>query len=270
MGSDTPADERAREAGSAAPAALGPPQLTCYRIYPTSPELKPSRPDRDWMDATHERYAYRCIPLSIANASGWEIALPFAFEAAWDGGDELASVQFRSADLRLAYFVSSHFGHGVITFHTGWLFRTSPGWAVWTRGPPNTVKDGVVALDGLVETDWLPFPFTMNWRFTRPGVVRFEAGEPFCFITLAPHGLLDQVQPRIATLDEDPALKSAYETWSASRADFSQRLADKEESAIAEKWQRTYLQGRGAIEHGAPVYHLARRRLKAPRDQGQE
>jgi hypothetical protein len=265
MGSDTSAGERAGAAASTAPAAFGAPELTCYRLYPNSPELKPSRPDRDWMDATHERYAYRCIPLSIANASGWEISLPFAFEAAWDGGDELASVQFRSADRRLAYFVSSHFGHGVITFHTGWLFRTSPGWAVWTRGPPNTVKDGVVALDGLVETDWLPFPFTMNWRFTRPGVVRFEADEPFCFITLTPHGLLDHVQPRIATLDEDPALKSAYETWSASRADFSQRLVDKEENAVAEKWQRTYLQGRGGIEDGAPVYHLARRRLKAPR-----
>ena len=121
-----------------------------------------------------------------------------------------------------------------------------------------------------METDWLPFPFTMNWRFTRPGVVRFETGEPFCFITLAPHGLLDQVQPRIATLDENPALKSAYDTWSASRADFSQRLVDKEESAMAEKWQRTYLQGRGGIEDGAPVYHLARRRLKAPREPSEQ
>ena len=146
MSSDTSAGERAAEAASAAPLAsaqaapLGPPELTCYRLYPNSPELKPSRPDRDWMDATHERYAYRCIPLSIANASGWEIALPFAFEAAWDGGDELASVQFRSADLRLTYFVSSHFGHGVITLHTGWMFSTSPGWAMMDAGPPNTSR----------------------------------------------------------------------------------------------------------------------------------
>ncbi len=25
------------------------------------------------------------------------------------------------------------------------------------------------------------FPFTMNWQMTRPGKVRFEKGEPFCF-----------------------------------------------------------------------------------------
>src|SRR5580704_5435987 len=47
--------------------ALGPPELTCFRLWPTAPELKPARADRDWMDLTHEHYAYRCIPLSIAN-----------------------------------------------------------------------------------------------------------------------------------------------------------------------------------------------------------
>jgi hypothetical protein len=163
------------------------------------------------------------------------------------------------------HHVTSHFGHGVITFHTGWLFRTSPGWACWARGAPNMVKDGIVALDGLVETDWLPFPFTMNWKFTRPGVVRFEAGEPFCFVTLAPHGLMDAVQPKIATLDDDPKLKAAYDEWSASRADFGKRLASRENSAVVEKWQRTYVQGRGGVEDGAPAYHLSKRRLKAPR-----
>jgi len=244
---------------------IGAPELTCYKLWPTSPELIPARADRDWMDMTSERYAYRCIPLSIANSSGWEISLPFGFEAAWYGGDDLNTIQFRSSDARVKHHVTSHFGHGVITFHTGWLFRTPPGWAVWARGAPNTVKEGAVALDGLVETDWLPFPFTMNWRFTRPGVIRFEADEPFCFITLAPHGLIDAVQPKIASLDDDPKLKAAYDAWSASRADFGKRLEEREDSAVAEKWQRTYVQGRGGVEDGVPVYHLSKRRLNAPK-----
>ena len=225
---------------------------------------EPGKGAQDRPGPAQDRFAYRCIPLSIANASGWEIALPFAFEAAWFGGDDLNALQFRSSDARVRHFVTSHFGHGVITFHTGWLFRTSPGWGLWVRGAPNWVKDGAVALDGLVETDWLPFPFTMNWRFTRPGVVRFEADEPFCFLTLAPHGLMDEVQPKIAVLDEDPELKAAYEGWAASRADFSKRLQAREESAVAERWQRTYVQGRGGVEEGAPAYHLSKRRLKNP------
>ena len=124
---------------------IGPPELTCYPLWPDPPALIPARADRDWMDMTSERYAYRCIPLSIANSSGWEISLPFGFEAAWYGGDELNTIQFRSSDARIKHHVTSHFGHGVITFHTGWMFRTSPGWACWARGAPNMVKDGAVA-----------------------------------------------------------------------------------------------------------------------------
>ena len=69
-------------------------------------------------------------------------------------------------------------------------------------------KDGIVPLDGLVETDWLPFTFTMNWRFTRRKTIRFEKGEPFCFVTLFPHGLIDEVAPRLADLSDDPPLKA--------------------------------------------------------------
>ncbi|NDG04180.1 MAG: hypothetical protein EB121_02330 [Alphaproteobacteria bacterium] len=42
------------------------------------------------------------------------------------------------------------------------------------RGAPNSAKHGIAPLDGLIETDWLPFGFTMNWRFTAPGQVTFE------------------------------------------------------------------------------------------------
>jgi len=248
-----------------APAQVGAPELTCYPLWPNPPELVPGRSERVWMDLTSERYAYRCIPLSMANASGWEIRLPFVLEAGWNGQDGLDAIQFRSNHPHFAHLASSHFGHGVITFHTGWMFKTSPGWGLWARGAPNMIKDGVVALDGLIETDWLPFPFTMNWRFTRPGIVRWEAGEPFCFITPAPHGLIDRVQPKIASLDADPKLKAAYDAWSASRADFGKRLSAREEDAVAEKWQRTYVQGRGGVEDGVPAYHLSKRRLKAPK-----
>ena len=103
-------------------------------------------------------------------------SFPCSFSATWTGGNLTSDIQIRPLGdpARVDSRVVSHFGHGVLTFHTGYLFRTSPGWALWCRGAPNTVKHGIVPLDGLVETDWLPFPFTMNWRFTRPGTVRFD------------------------------------------------------------------------------------------------
>lgn len=152
------------------------PDFHCYREYPDPPEIVPGRAERDWMDATTQRFAYRCTPLPIANASGWEIILPMSFSATWTGGPLVSDVKIVSTDgnPRLGQVVASVFGHGILTFHPGYLFRTSPGWALSVRGAPNIVKDEIVALEGLVETDWLPFTFTMNWRFTRPTSVRFK------------------------------------------------------------------------------------------------
>jgi len=242
------------------------PELICYPTETDPPKLVPARPEREWMDLTDQRYAYRCIPLSIANASGWELALPCAFSASWTGGSLTTDVQIRPIGdpSRTESRVTSHFGHGVLTFHTGYLFRTSPGWALWCRGAPNTVKHGIVALDGLVETDWLPFPFTMNWRFTRPGTVRFEEGEVFCFVTPVPHAVYDTIEPQLRSLEDDPELKAAYAGWSASRNDFNASLARHEPETVKQGWQRHYVKG-AAPQGEAAGFHLSRRRLKPPR-----
>jgi len=220
------------------------------------------------MDETAGRYAYRCIPLSIANASGWEILTPFSFEAVWFGGEGIDSIEVRTkaGAAATARLLASHFGHGILTFHTGWLFRTSPGWGLWVRGAPNQAKEGIVALDGLVETDWLPFPFTMNWRFTRSNEpVRFEKGEPFCFVTPAPHAAIDAIRPRIAELEEDPHLHRAYRAWHDSRAEFNDRLKRGDPAAAEAGWQRTYVHGRGGTGDTPPAHHRSKRKLHAPR-----
>ena len=39
--------------------------------------------ERDWMDSTPNRFAYRCLPLTIANQTGWWIKNPVGFTATW-------------------------------------------------------------------------------------------------------------------------------------------------------------------------------------------
>ena len=102
----------------------------------------------------------------------------------------------------------------------------------------------------------------MNWRFTRAGTVRFEQDEPFCFLTLVPHGLLDRVEPEIRPLDDDPALRAAYDAYAARRADFNGRLASRDPAAVSDGWQRTYM--RGDASAGRPAFHRSKRRLQPP------
>ena len=159
-------------------------QLRCYALTAEPPRLVPADRARDWMDAFEGRHAYRCLPMAIANTYGWEILSPCSFEIAWNGGMAREDISFRALDgfPHLPHFAESNFSRGVVTFHTGYLFRTDPGWHLMATGPFNRPKHGAAALTGVVETDWLPYPFTMNWQLTPPGTVRFEAGEPFCLI----------------------------------------------------------------------------------------
>ncbi len=243
-------------------------ELECFSVMPRPPELSPGRPDRRWMDAFQQRHPYRCLPLTMANTSGWELLCPFSFTAEWNGGVNQADITITPdrPQPNVKEYVTSHFSRGTLTFHTGYLFRTSPGWSMWTSGPPNHLKDGIQPLTGLVETDWLPFPFTMNWVFTRPGRIRFEKGEPFCWITLLQQRPLDQVQPVQRSLASEPPLKEQYEAWRTRRDEFNKRLNRLDPAAIKEAWQRFYFKGELPDETGPPPKeHVNKRRLKPVR-----
>ena len=236
-------------------------ELTCYVMDGWDPRIRPATTQRDWMEASPERFAYRCLPLAIANSSGWEVLSPCGFSARWNGGPLPSDVEIlldpgfaaRKAPVAL-------FGQGTITFHVEGIMRTSPGWNLWVGGSPNAAKDGIAPLGGIVETDWSPYSFTMNWRFTRPDVwIRFEENEPFCFFFPIQRQLLEGLEPEIRSLDEDPDLKEAFLTWSASRDAFQKWVEEAKPSAPADKWQKLYYRGlrpdgsRGVEDHVSKV-----------------
>ena len=220
--------------------------------------------DRAWMDATDQHFAYRCLPLAIANQAGWLIHNPATFMAWWDGGPRLENLtlQFGSAPASPWSFtinsntlaagspaavdprIMSHFGSGVLTFSIPFLFRTPPGVNLWVKGPTNYFKDGVHPLEGIVETDWLPATFTMNWKITRPHhPIRFERGEPICMIVPLPRGFSENLDPIYKSLQDEPVLEREYREWMKSRADFLTNLAAREPEAVKQAWQKDYNKG---------------------------
>jgi Family of unknown function (DUF6065) len=244
-------------------------KLECYALWPEPPMLAPARPTRAWMDATRERYAYRCLPLNIANGYGWEILCPCSFSIQWNGGEEARDIQFAALDgyPHLSHFVVSHFSHGVVTFHTGYLFKTEPGWELLVTGPMNEPKDGIAALAGVIETDWLPFPFTMNWRLTRRGEVRFEKGEPFCLIVPQQRGMLAMTQPEVLDINAYPEVVKEYETWKSSRAEFLAKLNANDEETVKQAWQRFYFKGQAPPGSDSKnPDHTSKLRLAVPLD----
>lgn len=227
-------------------------------------DIRPAPVDRSWMDATDHRFAYRCLPLNIANGMGWELLSPSGFVAEWDGGQDMDAIRVH-ADPGTTAPAVSHFRHGILTFHIPCLFRTEPGFDLVAQGPINRPKDGIAPLAGVIETDWAPYGFTMNWIFTRPGAaVRFERGEPFCHVFPFKRGELEMIEPEVRPLSADPDLARQYENWKASRAQFNKELLQPGSQAQSQKWQKQYYRGitpdgRGAPEEG----HRTRMRLNA-------
>jgi hypothetical protein len=243
-------------------------KFDCYALTPEPPKLVPARPQRQWMDAFPDRHAYRCLPLAIANAYGWEVLSPCAFEVRWNGGPAAQDIVFQALDgyRFLDHFAQSNFTHGVVTFHTGYMFRTEPGWHTLASGPFNEPKDGVMPLTGVIETDWLPYPFTMNWHLTRPGAVRWEKDEPFCLVLPVPQGSLEQVTPEIHDLAGNPELQAQYEAWRSKREDFMSRFRAGDAETLKQAWQRYYFLGRMASTGEQVPAHSNKLRLDAPVD----
>ncbi len=245
-------------------------RIIAYEVYDgveTDIEITAAPVERAWMDTAPDRFAYRCLPLAIANQSGWLIHSPATFTVVWDGKPYRDSVRVEfeapgvaapSSPWAISYDsfaisaiasarddrITSHFGVGTVTFSIPYLFRTPPGINLWVKGPTNWIKDGIQALEGIVETDWLPSTFTMNWKLTRPNhPVRFEKGEPFCMIVPVPRGLAESLTPVRLPLKSEPTLSAEYRDWTQSRTGFIQGLEQREPETVRRGWQRDYFQG---------------------------
>jgi hypothetical protein len=233
-------------------------RLIAYTLDRPLPPIEPAPVRRDWMDASPQGFAYRCLPLTIANSHGWVVLGESSFDAVWNGGD-------RPGDIALKFIHEaasgpvSHFGAGILTFHVNTLLRTPPGMNLWVSGPPNMLKDGIAPLSGVVEADWAPMTFTMNWRFTRPfHAVRFTAGEPICFFFPVPRDIVAAMQPETRPLAEDPALHAAHHAWRQARNGFNAELKRQGSEAQAQGWQRHYHRGRAPTGESAIHGHATK------------
>lgn len=241
-------------------------ELTFFKLNNGPVPLEAGAPDRPFMDATPSSFAYRCTPLQVANAAGWEYLCPADFEAVWDGGPYADSVKItglKEGD----HFVSSHFGAGTITFHSGWLPITSPGVQMWAMGSPNHLKDGIQPLAGIIETHWTPMPFTMNWRFTRIGhPIQFKKDEPFCFMTPTWLGPLKDCQPVIVDVGSYAPMQHQSSGWMQSRHAFVQALRAGDPTAVEQQWQKNYRNGvhPEGVNAQTPEEHYPNFRLPDP------
>lgn len=149
-------------------------------------DIVPLRVKREWMTSTRDKFAYKCLPLNIANQYGWAVLCPFDFSVVWMGGTDAPDVDVIIKDDNFdKQSIATYFGESTLTFHPDFVIQTPENYSLYIRGIPNYSKPGIFPLDAIVETDWLPFTFTYNFKITTPGIYDFKKGEPlFAFFPI--------------------------------------------------------------------------------------
>lgn len=187
-------------------------RVTLTKTHQLAPELRPGNVRRDWMDDTYNKHAYRCLPLTEANTSGWELILQRDIQVIWKGGTSVPEIiggaDFNGRDVANCNKV------GMIDFHVGYAFGTEEGYSTWLSGAPNYFVDGAVPLCASIPSSWWPDEVQFNWRITKVNEpVIFPAGMPFVFVQFYDNRLMPSVEFITEYLWEKPDLmdsRSAY------------------------------------------------------------
>ena len=113
-----------------------------------APQISPAPISRAWMSEMRGGWPNRCLPMLIANQSGWELRNPSAFTATWIGREDRMDVMIvpdkRDPD---QFLPRGDFGNGILTWHLPMLFRTPAGFNLLVRGPANYPKDAISPLE---------------------------------------------------------------------------------------------------------------------------
>jgi hypothetical protein len=199
-------------------------------------EVIPPSLKRKWMDDT-KGHAYKCVPLNVANTYGWTVLSPVGFSATWNGGVGPEAIDITIIDDKPEGFddllaVSSHFGNGVLTFSPDFVVRTSDNVSLYIRGVPNSIPNGIQPLDAVVETDWLPFTFTYNFKFIKPGTATFKKDQPIFTFFPIERGFIESFETVISSISEDKEFQDEYDYYCKFRDMQNAKIQSGEETEL--------------------------------------
>ena len=198
------------------------------------------------MDDSDRRFAYRCLPLNIANAHGWELLCTTAFSAIWDGRNSMRfrtcqsgttrnrtreqPLRKRNPDLPRPLSLQNRAGAFRPLRHRAG--EPAQGWHCSLVG---NHRDGLVTL-------YLHHELAVHPRPPQRAVRGRRAVLP----THSPSNAdsLKESPLVFRKLSETPDLEHEHKLWSASRDSFNAELTEPGSQAAQDEWQKTYFRGR--------------------------
>jgi hypothetical protein len=143
-------------------------------------DVQPMSIKRDWMDATSEKHAYRCFPVTQSNVIGWSLSCLQDIEFIWDGINDQTPDRVQVFSPEGAY---SGRGQSSISLNTGLVFRTDEDVSIFTINPVNYFSDEFETMSSLISTSFYdnPLPLAIKAKIANKRVV-IKAGTPVATI----------------------------------------------------------------------------------------
>ena len=154
--------------------------ITVEKIHGTPFDISPMSIKRNWMDATSEKHAYRCFPVTQANVIGWSLSCKQDIVFEWDGINDQTGKHIKIDSPSDAY---SGRGQSSISFNTGLVFRTDQNISIFTINPVNYFNEDFETMSSLISTSFYdnPLPLAIKARAANKKI-RIEAGTPVATI----------------------------------------------------------------------------------------
>lgn len=182
--------------------------------------IEPLSAKRDWMEATFDKHAYRCLPVTLTNQLGWAISFPEDITFMWDG--QISTSGEHVKVLSGEKYVQTGRGQATVSFETGLVFRTPENYSLLTYNVPNMFMEGVSPYTTIISSSFFEGPLPVAWKVTKAFVpITIKANQPIAAVfpislteiqgsTLTIKNIKDLVRvKREIPLDLDEAVKSA-------------------------------------------------------------
>lgn len=143
--------------------------------------------NRDWMDNSLDKHAYKCLPVTLANCLGWSFSLPedisFILHSSTDTVEILSGEKYSSVDRT----------NGTISFISGITIQSDIPESLLIMPVPNQFIDGVSPFTSIINTSVLKAPIPSAWKITRHDeVISIKSGTPIAaIIPISLKGLQD-------------------------------------------------------------------------------
>jgi hypothetical protein len=160
--------------------------INAYVVPGAKVKIEQTRVQREWMDNTSDRHAYKCFPLAMANSIGYSISFLEDIEFVWDGISDSSDTHVKI--IRGQDSCNTVRGNSTVSFHSGIFFKTDEDVSMLSIVPPNYFIDGAVPFTSIISTSFHDDMLPIAWKITRPNVnIVIPAGTPV--ITIIPISL---------------------------------------------------------------------------------